>query len=100
MDTRKVTARFNNALNYGKKEGGTYDTSQQLTQLGSEIARSKHNCKNGWGRLWDNILKVGAKTVDVAKWICKYKKEIMVGTAAIGFPEAVPIETTIAFAAC
>ena len=99
MDIRSVSARFNNAIAYGTN-GGNYDTTQQMVQLGKEIAVSKHNCKNFWGRLWDNIIGNADRLVDVAKFICKYKKAIMVGTVAVGVPQAVPIETAIAFAAC
>lgn len=51
-------------------------------------------------KFWHDVVEVAEDIVDIAKYICEYKSEIMEGTAAIGLEEAEPIEAAIIGVAC
>jgi hypothetical protein len=87
------------AFRYGNV-AAIYSSYASITAVAEKFANAEKKCESFWEEFWGETKVVFADVVKVAKYVCQYSKPVMAGTAAVGFEEALPIETAIAGGAC
>ena len=59
------------------------------------IDLQKGKCQTTFDYMFD-ILSIFVKDVHgILTFLCSYEDEIMIGSALVGFPEAIPVEATV-----
>lgn len=82
------------SFRYGNAKA-IYSSYQSHASVGNLFAAATKSCESDWEKFWGDVEVVFNDIVNVAAFICKFEAPIMMGTAAVGFPEAVPIEEKI-----